>query len=136
MGSLAQSLSTQADPSDGAASCFHHRPTTVDSAHSHGRARPHSDLIRDTAINPRKVRHGDFPAISHAAVMVTDVARSTRRYTALIGSDPALDEDESKGAYHHTVWALPTGQLFGIHTHHSAGGASFDESNVGLDHRL
>ena len=75
-----------------------------------------------------------FPTISHAAVTVTDLARSTQWYTALIGADPVLDEDEGKGAYHHTVWALPDGQLFGIHTHRSSSGAAFDESSVGLDH--
>ena len=76
----------------------------------------------------------DFPAISHAAVTVSDLARSTEWYTALIGSDPVLDEDEGKGTYHHTVWVLPGGQLFGIHTHQEAGHAAFDESSVGLDH--
>jgi glyoxylase I family protein len=75
-----------------------------------------------------------FPAISHAAVTVSDLARSTQWYTALIGSDPVLDEDEAKGAYHHTVWALPGGQLFGIHAHVGAGKAAFDEHSVGLDH--
>ena len=60
----------------------------------------------------------DFPAISHAAVTVSDLARSTQWYTALTGSDPVLDE--GKGAYNHTVWALPGGQLFGIHTHQAA----------------
>jgi glyoxylase I family protein len=76
----------------------------------------------------------EFPAISHAAITVSDLARSTHWYTALIGADPVLDEDEAKGSYHHTVWALPGGQLLGIHAHGSAGGASFDESSVGLDH--
>ncbi len=52
----------------------------------------------------------------------------------MIGSNPVLDEDEGKGSYHHSVWALPGGQLFGIHTHRAAGGASFDEFSVGLDH--
>ncbi len=75
-----------------------------------------------------------FPALSHAAVTVSDLALSTRWYTALIGSDPVLDEDESKGSYHHSVWVLPGGQLFGIHTHRSPGDASFDETSVGLDH--
>jgi glyoxylase I family protein len=76
----------------------------------------------------------DFPAISHAAVTVSDLSRSTQWYTALIGSDPVLDEDEGKGTYHHTVWALSGGQLFGIHTHQAPGQGSFDESSVGLDH--
>ena len=76
----------------------------------------------------------EFPAISHAALTVSDLTRSTEWYTALIGSEPVLDEDEAKGKYHHTVWALPGGQLFGIHTHHAASGTAFDESSVGLDH--
>jgi catechol-2,3-dioxygenase len=76
----------------------------------------------------------DFPAISHAAVTVSDLARSTQWYTALIGSDTVLDEDEGKGTYHHCVWALTGGQLFGIHTHQAPGQASFDETSVGLDH--
>jgi glyoxylase I family protein len=76
----------------------------------------------------------DFPAISHVALTVSDLARSTQWYTALIGSDPVLDEDEAKGAYHHTVWVLPGGQLLGIHAHRAPGGAGFDETSVGLDH--
>ncbi len=76
----------------------------------------------------------DFPSISHAAITVSDLDRSTRWYTALIGSDPVLDEDEAKGAYHHTVWALAGGQLFGLHAHVAPGDGSFDGSNVGLDH--
>jgi glyoxylase I family protein len=75
-----------------------------------------------------------FPAIGHVAVTVSDPARSTQWYSALIGSDPVLDEDEAKGAYHHTVWALPGGQLFGIHAHVAASGAAFDARGVGLDH--
>lgn len=76
----------------------------------------------------------EFPSISHVAVTVTDLARSTQWYSALIGSDPVLDEDEAKGAYHHTVWLLPGGQLFGIHAHQAAAGTPFDESSAGLDH--
>jgi glyoxylase I family protein len=76
----------------------------------------------------------NFPAISHAAVTVSDLDRSTQWYSALIGSDPVLDEDEDKGTYHHTVWLLPGNQLFGIHIHDAAGQASFDERSVGLDH--
>jgi glyoxylase I family protein len=82
----------------------------------------------------KKVIMPDFPAISHAAVTVSDLARSTHWYAALIGADPVLDEDEAKGAYHHTVWVLPGGQLFGIHAHQSGDGTAFDESSVGLDH--
>jgi catechol 2,3-dioxygenase-like lactoylglutathione lyase family enzyme len=75
-----------------------------------------------------------FPGIGHVAVTVTDLDRSTQWYSALFGSEPVLDEDEQGGTYHHTVWALGGGQLFGIHLHKSSGDASFDERNAGLDH--
>jgi len=76
----------------------------------------------------------EFPSLAHIAVTVTDLDRSTRWYTALFGSDPVLDEDEESGAFHHTVYALSGGQLFGIHTHTQPGNASFDERSPGLDH--
>ena len=76
-----------------------------------------------------------FPPLSHAAVTVTDLEASTRWYTALLGTDPVLDEDETTGGYHHTVWELPGGQLFGIHSHPGTpAGSSFDERSAGLDH--
>ena len=38
-----------------------------------------------------------FPAMTHVAVTVTDLARSTDWYTALFGSDPVLDEAIEQG---------------------------------------
>ena len=76
----------------------------------------------------------EFPALAHIAVTVTDLDRSTRWYTALFGSDPVLDEDEQSGAFHHTVYALAGGQLFGLHTHTRATSEVFDERKTGLDH--
>ena len=76
-----------------------------------------------------------FPALSHAAVTVTDLAASTAWYAALIGAAPVLDEDETTGNFHHTVFALPAGQLLGLHTH--PGGPTvggFDARRPGLDH--
>jgi glyoxylase I family protein len=76
-----------------------------------------------------------FPSIAHAAVTVTDLDRSTRWYTALLGAGPVLDEDENIGGFHHTVFELAGGQLFGLHTH--PGGTTdgpFDERRTGLDH--
>ena len=76
-----------------------------------------------------------FPAIAHVAVTVTDLERSTRWYGTLFGAEPVLDEDETVGGFHHTVFVLGGGQLFGLHTH--PGGAqdgSFDEHRVGMDH--
>ena len=76
----------------------------------------------------------DFPALTHVAVTVTDLERSTRWYSALFGSEPVLDEDESTGGFHHTVYAIGGGQLFGLHTHPRATGGSFSEFETGLDH--
>jgi glyoxylase I family protein len=76
----------------------------------------------------------DFPPLAHVAVTVTDLERSTAWYTALFGSGPVLDEDEEGGAFHHTVYVLSGGQLFGLHTHTEPAAGSFDERSIGLDH--
>lgn len=75
-----------------------------------------------------------FPPLAHVAVTVTDLDASTRWYAALFGSDPVLDEDEAVGGFHHTVFALPQGQLFGLHTHPDAPDGGFDARRPGLDH--
>ena len=76
----------------------------------------------------------DFPSLSHVAVTVTDLERSTRWYSKLFDSEPVLDEDEESGVFHHTVYALPGGQLFGLHTHTPPATETFDERRTGLDH--
>jgi glyoxylase I family protein len=75
-----------------------------------------------------------FPGIAHIALTVTDLARSTEWYAALFGSEPVLDEDVDAGSFHHTVFALGGGQLFGLHTHVESVAGTFDERRVGLDH--
>ena len=75
-----------------------------------------------------------FPPIGHAALTVSDLEASTRWYAALLGTDPVLDEDETTGGFHHTVWALPGGQLLGLHTHPTSAEGGFDEHRPGLDH--
>ena len=76
-----------------------------------------------------------FPAMAHVAITVTDLDRSTRWYTTLLGSEPVLDEDETRGNFHHTVYALGGGQLFGLHTHPGQPSTeTFDEHRTGLDH--
>ena len=75
-----------------------------------------------------------FPGIAHVAVTVTDLERSTRWYGRLFGSDPVLDEDEEVGGFHHTVFVLEGGQLFGLHTHPQGSAEVFDEHRTGLDH--
>jgi glyoxylase I family protein len=76
----------------------------------------------------------EFPPIAHVAVTVTDLERSTRWYAELLAAEPVLDEDEQTGGFHHTVFALDGGQLFGLHTHPRSAGDRFDEHRTGLDH--
>lgn len=76
-----------------------------------------------------------FPALTHVAITVTDLDASTRWYSQLFGADPVLDEDEESGAFHHAVYALGDGTLFGVHTHiGSTATRPFDEKQTGLDH--
>ncbi len=75
-----------------------------------------------------------FPGLTHVAVTVRDLAVSTPWYRALFGSDAALDEDTDAG-FHHVVWALGNGTLFGIHQHTTAApDERFSELRAGLDH--
>lgn len=76
----------------------------------------------------------EFPGFTHVAVTVSDLARSTPWYAALFDATPVLDEDVDAGGFHHTVFALAGGQLFGLHQHVSPKDGSFDERAVGLDH--
>lgn len=76
----------------------------------------------------------EFPALAHAAVTVSDLDASTQWYSRLLGTEPVLDEDETTGGFHHTVWALPGGQLLGIHAHPGGSSDTFDATRPGLDH--
>ena len=73
----------------------------------------------------------EFPPIAHVAVTVTDLQRSTRWYSELLAAGPVLDEDEEIGGFHHTVFALDGGQLFGLHAHPDAASDRFDEHRTG-----
>ena len=75
-----------------------------------------------------------FPSITHVAVTVSDLERSTQWYTTLFDAAPVLDEDEQTGGFHHTVFAISDGQLFGLHTHPQPAEGQFDEHRSGLDH--
>ena len=54
----------------------------------------------------KETNMSQFPGISHIALTVTDLPRSTAWYAALFGSSPVLDEDVEAGGFHHTVFAL------------------------------
>ncbi|WP_273735110.1 VOC family protein [Mycolicibacterium septicum] len=75
-----------------------------------------------------------FPALAHVAVTVRDLAVSGPWYRTLFGADPVLDEDTDAG-FHHLVWLLEGGTLFGVHQHRNpAPDEGFSEFRVGLDH--
>ncbi|QRY44812.1 VOC family protein [Mycolicibacterium boenickei] len=75
-----------------------------------------------------------FPALAHVAVTVRDLAVSGPWYRTLFDADPVLDEDTDAG-FHHLVWLLAGGTLFGIHQHRNpAPDERFSEFRVGLDH--
>ncbi len=74
----------------------------------------------------------EFPAITHVALTVTDLARSRAWYRRLLGTDPVIDEDT--GAFHHVVWLIG-GTLVGIHHFPDLKSTEpFDERRPGLDH--
>jgi catechol 2,3-dioxygenase-like lactoylglutathione lyase family enzyme len=76
-----------------------------------------------------------FPALQHVALTVSDIDRSTRWYSTLLGTDPVLAEDEEGGRFHHVVYALDGGTLLGLHTHQGRESKDrFDEQRTGLDH--
>jgi catechol-2,3-dioxygenase len=74
------------------------------------------------------------PTIAHVAVTVTDLSISVPWYEQLFGGAAVLDEDTDAG-FHHTVFAVGGGALFGLHTFPD-GDASvgFDPRRTGLDH--
>ena len=73
-----------------------------------------------------------FPGLQHVAITVSDLERSTQWYSRLLGAEPVLDEDEESGTFHHTVFLLDGGQLFGLHTHMgNESGDAFDERRTG-----
>jgi glyoxylase I family protein len=74
-----------------------------------------------------------FPAITHVALTVRDLAVSVPWYEELFDADPVLDEDTDPD-FHHTVFLLGT-TLLGLHQHRQpAPGEQFSEFRVGLDH--
>jgi glyoxylase I family protein len=76
----------------------------------------------------------DFPALTHVALTVRDLAVSVPWYEALLDAEPVLDEDTDPHM-HHTVYLLGNGTLLGLHQHENpAADGTFSEFNVGLDH--
>jgi catechol 2,3-dioxygenase-like lactoylglutathione lyase family enzyme len=75
-----------------------------------------------------------FPGLNHVAITVRDIAVSGPWYRMLFDADPVVDEHTAAG-FHHLVWILDGGTLFGIHQHElPAPDERFSEFRVGLDH--
>ena len=75
----------------------------------------------------------EFPALTHVAITVSDLDRSMAWYGKLFGAEPVLDEDT--GPFRHVVWALDSGNLFGLHEFPDlATTEPFAERRPGLDH--
>ena len=75
-----------------------------------------------------------FPGLHHVALTVRDLSVSVPWYESLFDAKPVLDEDTEPG-FHHTVYLVGDGQLFGLHQHSKPppeGG--FSEFRPGLDH--
>ena len=76
----------------------------------------------------------EFPPLTHVALTVRDLRVSVPWYGALFGAEPVLDED-TEPHFHHTVYLLGNGTLFGLHQHQRPAPADpFSEFRVGLDH--
>ena len=76
----------------------------------------------------------EFPPLTHVAITVRDLSVSVPWYEALLDAKPVLDEDTDP-QFHHTVYLLGNGTLFGLHQHeHAAPAEQFSEYRVGLDH--
>ena len=74
-----------------------------------------------------------FPGIAHVAVTVSDLGRSVPWYERLFDAKAVLDEDT--GDFHHVVWMLDGGTLFGIHQFPAPESKdAFSELRPGLDH--
>jgi glyoxylase I family protein len=75
-----------------------------------------------------------FPPLTHVALTVRDLSVSVPWYEDLFDAEPVLDEDTEPN-FHHTVFLLGNGTLFGLHQHSKPAPAeSFSEYRVGLDH--
>ena len=76
----------------------------------------------------------EFPALTHVALTVRDLAVSVPWYEAILGAKPVLDEDTDPD-FHHTVYLLGNGTLLGLHQHGTpAPDETFSEHRIGLDH--
>jgi catechol-2,3-dioxygenase len=72
-----------------------------------------------------------FPTITHVALTVSDLDRSTEWYEKLFDAKPVLDEDT--GPFRHVVWSIGS-TLVGLHHFPDGRSETFDERRVGLDH--
>jgi glyoxylase I family protein len=74
-----------------------------------------------------------FPAITHVALTVRDLAQSVPWYERLFDAKPVMDEDT--GPFRHVVWLVGGQTLVGLHEFPDlADSLPFNERRLGLDH--
>jgi glyoxylase I family protein len=71
----------------------------------------------------------DFGGVDHASLSVTDIGRSHRFYTDVLGLMMFMDLGDTRLYMHQK-----TGFVLGRHRHDESGGRPFSELNTGLDH--
>ena len=57
-----------------------------------------------------------FPALTHVALTVRNLAVSVPWYGALFDAEPVIDED-TDGDFHHTAYLVGNNTLLGLHQH-------------------
>ncbi len=70
-----------------------------------------------------------FGAVDHASFSVTDLDRSHRFYSEVLGFVMLMDLGDTRLYLHEK-----TGFVLGLHRHNESGGRPFSELNTGLDH--
>lgn len=75
----------------------------------------------------------EFSGFAHVGISVTDIERSTRFYTDVLGFTFLMPTD-AETFRRVLLLHQPTGMFLGLVQHHASTGATFSEANAGLDH--
>ena len=73
-----------------------------------------------------------FSGVAHVSLTVTDLERSRRWYTELLGWEEMMAGES--GSVIFAVGVLPGGQLLALRQHANGTGDKFDPRRTGLDH--
>ena len=75
----------------------------------------------------------EFSGFAHVGISVTDIERSTRFYTDVLGFTLLMPTD-TESFKRVLLLHQPSGMFLGLVQHHASTGAPFSEANTGLDH--